>query len=86
MLLIPSFWQSKPAAFTGAAESTVGSKQQIRHTQCHENSLGAELTFGAIFAEMRSMREKKSRDTRSCQGKRPAVSSGSGGASALVLS
>lgn len=42
----------------------------IRSIWCHENPLRVEFTFGAIFAEIRSMSEKNSRETRNCKEKR----------------
>lgn len=75
VLLIPSSWQNKLPAFPVLLQSTFGQQTKlIRHIQSHENSLGAELTFGAILAEMRSRSEKNSRATRSCKEKRLPVS------------
>lgn len=74
MLLIPSSWQNKLPAFPVLLQSIFGQQTKLmRHIQCHENSLRAELTFGAILAEMRSRREKNSRATRSCKEKRLPV-------------
>lgn len=75
VLLIPSSWQNKLLAFPVLLQSIFRQQTKlIRHIHCHENSLGAELTFGAILAEMRSRSEKNSRATRSCRGERLPVS------------
>lgn len=75
VLLIPSSWQNKLPAFPVLLQSIFGQQTKLmRHIQCHENPLRAELTFGAILAEMRSSREKNNRATRSCKEKRLPVS------------
>lgn len=71
MLQILSFWQSKLPAFRVLVQSIFRQQTKlVRSIWCHENPPRAEFTFGAIFAEIRSMSEKNSRETRNCKEKR----------------